>query len=99
MSIDDVKKYQSQCRKELGQWDTVALQDGTVDGEGYGYKYHKDDKRRCTIGTRLLMVDDGREDAFPYCGETCRKTSGAIPDGWVVMTIDDVKKYQSKCRR
>ena len=37
MAIDDVKKNQVNCRAALGDWDIVALQDGTVDGRGYGF--------------------------------------------------------------
>jgi hypothetical protein len=40
MSIADVKKNQAKCRGTLGDWDIVGLQDGTIDGKGYGYKYH-----------------------------------------------------------
>ena len=69
MSIADVKRNQAKCRGTLGDWDIVALQDGTIDGKGYGYKYHQNDSRRCTIGTKLLMEDDGRldRDAFINC--------------------------------
>lgn len=69
MGIDDVKANQSKCRATLGDWDIVALQDGTIDGKGYGNKYHVNDSRRCTIGTKLLMEDDGRadRDAFINC--------------------------------
>ena len=103
MGIDDVKKYSTKCRSALGDWDIVALQDGTVDGPGYGFKYHDNDSRRCTIGTKLLMEDDGRAQAkkyidCPYDGEVCYKKSGNVPNGWIVMGIDDVKKYSTKCR-
>ena len=101
MGIDDVNKYSTKCRKALGDWDIVALQDGTVDGPGYGFKTHQNDNRRCTIGTKLLMEDDGRRDKYidcPYDGEVCYKKSGKIPDGWIVMGIDDVNKYSTKCR-
>ena len=40
MGIDDVNKYSTKCRNALGDWDIVALQDGTVDGPGYGFKTH-----------------------------------------------------------
>ena len=66
MTIDDVKKNQAECRAELGEWDIVALQDGTIDGAGYGYSYHYDDVRRCTIGTKLLMQDDGSYDRMNF---------------------------------
>ena len=90
MSIADVKRNQAKCRGTLGDWDIVALQDGTIDGKGYGYKYHQGDSRRCTIGTKLLMEDDGRSDISMGCGDVCYKKSGDIPYGYIVMSIADV---------
>ena len=66
MSIADVKANRSECNSKLGEWDIVSLQDGTVDGGGYGYGSHNDDKRRCTFNTKLLMEDDGREEELKY---------------------------------
>ena len=60
MGIDDVKKYSTKCRNAIDMWDIVALQDGTVDGPGYGFNYNYDDSRKCSISTKLLMEDDGR---------------------------------------
>jgi hypothetical protein len=42
------------------------------------------------------MRDDGRaRDREIFCGETCRKISGEIPDGWISMDIADVKKHET----
>ena len=69
MKIEDMQENESLCRSQLGDWDIVALQDGTVDGRGYGYMYHEDDSRRCTIDDKLLMRDDGRlqEEKYLNC--------------------------------
>ena len=67
MGIDDVKKYSTKCLNALGDWDIIALQDGTVDGPGYGFKTHNNDNRRCTINSKLLMEDDGRRDKYIDC--------------------------------
>ena len=66
MKIEDMQENESLCRDQLGDWDIVALQDGTVDGRGYGYKYHQDDLRRCELGDKLLMRDDGRPEEEKY---------------------------------
>ena len=97
MSISDVKRNQAKCRGTLGDWDIVALQDGTIDGKGYGYKYLQGDSRRCTIGTKLLMADDGRGDISMGCGDVCYKKSGDIPYGYIVMSIADVKENYDLC--
>ena len=66
MKIEDMQENESLCRSQLDDWDIVALQDGTVDGRGYGYMYHEDDSRRCTIDDKLLMRDDGRPEEGKY---------------------------------
>ena len=67
MKIEDMQENESLCRAQLGDWDIVALQDGTVDGGGYGYGYHIDDSRRCEfINEKLLMRDDGRPEEEKY---------------------------------
>ena len=48
------------------------------------------------------MEDDGRKDKNINCaydGLVCIKTTGYIPDGWILMGIDDVNKYSTKCRK
>ena len=42
------------------------------------------------------MRDDGRErDREIFCGETCWKTFGDIPDGWIPMDIADLNKHET----
>ena len=67
MGIDDVKKYSTECRNALGTWDIIALQDGTIDGPGYGLSTHVMDNRRCSLGWKMVMEDDGREHKYIDC--------------------------------
>ena len=66
MSMQDVKNNFSACKRALGSWDIVSLQDATVDGGGYGYGFHPGDSRRCRFNTKFLMKDDGRREDLKY---------------------------------
>ena len=66
MNMQDVKNNFSACKRALDSWDIVSLQDATVDGGGYGYKFHPGDSRRCTFETKFLMKDDGRPEDLKY---------------------------------
>ena len=56
MTIEDVRNTSGQCKGSLSKWSIVGLQDGKLDGPGYGSKITRGNHLGCDyVGMVLIM--------------------------------------------
>jgi len=112
MSQQDVRNNWDACRNAMGAWDIISLVDGKVDGAGYGNHFANHHEVQCDAGRWTFVMTDNDcrnelvcvpEPQCPYRDETevCQKFGGReheIPDGYKIMSQQDVRDNWSACR-